>query len=161
MTRWPPTLLIVLGLAASVAAAAAAEPEPAPRDPLQPPAAARPATPAPAGPVTANAPAPAAVRQILVVDGRRHVVEGTRLRGVGDRLGEARIERIDDSAVWVRENGVLQRLPLYGSVTRRTVVADADSAAVLPTAASATPTTRSRRAALAQAPSNRTPVHSP
>jgi hypothetical protein len=37
----------------------------------------------------------------------------------GDLLGDARIERIEDTAVVVRQDGALRRLPLYGDVQRR------------------------------------------
>ena len=66
--------------------------------------------------------APAAtqiLRQLLVVDGRRYVVDGSRLRGVGDMLGAARIERIEDAAVVVRDAGGTRRLPLHAGVTKR------------------------------------------
>lgn len=108
--------------------AAAAEPETPARDPMLPPPAARPAAVPSAGSADMGATgttAPPALRQILVVDGRRYVVEGTRLRGVGDRLGGARIERIADDAAWVRENGVLQRLPLHGGVIKKAAVESA------------------------------------
>jgi hypothetical protein len=86
------------------------------RDPMQPPALAR-ATAAP----TADTPAsmPLAARHLLVVEGRRYVMEGSRRRGVGDLLGDARIERIEDAAVIVRSAGGSQRLPLFGGVTKQ------------------------------------------
>ena len=56
---------------------------------------------------------------ILVVDGQRYVIEAGRRRSVGDTLGNARIERIEDSAIWVREAGTLQRLPMFGPAVRR------------------------------------------
>lgn len=59
------------------------------------------------------------LHQLLVVDGRRYVVDGSRLRGVGDTLGAARIERIEDAAVVVRDAGGTRRLPLHGGVTKR------------------------------------------
>ena len=113
-------LALVLGLALAGAPgpSAAADPMPS-RDPMAPPPAGRPA--APAEP-SAAAPAPVA-RHLMVVDGRRYVIEGGRRRGMGDPLGNARIERIDDNAVWVRQDGALQRLSLYGDVVRRAVPA--------------------------------------
>lgn len=90
------------------------------RDPMLAPADARPAS----GAASALAPAadPPPARHLMVVDGRRYVVWGGRKRSVGDMLGDARIERIEDSAVVVRQDGALQRLPLYGDVTRRPAV---------------------------------------
>ncbi|MFZ2652484.1 MAG: hypothetical protein WA210_20475, partial [Burkholderiaceae bacterium] len=52
-------------------------------------------------------------RHILVIDGQRYVIEGGRRRGVGDTLAGARIERIEDSVIWVREAGALRRLPMF------------------------------------------------
>jgi hypothetical protein len=90
------------------------------RDPMLAPADARPA------PGAASAAAPAAelpqARHLMVIDGRRFVVWGGRKRGVGEMLGDARIERIEDSAIVVRLDGTLQRLPLYGDVTRRPAI---------------------------------------
>jgi hypothetical protein len=69
--------------------------------------------------------APAALpspRHLLVVDGRRYVVEGGRRRAVGDLLGDTRIERIEDAAVLVRSASGTQRLPLFGGVVKRAAV---------------------------------------
>jgi hypothetical protein len=87
------------------------------RDPMQAPPEARAADATAAAAAPAAAPAPA--RHLMVVDGQRWVVSGGRKRGVGDLLGDARIERIEDSAVVVRQDGVLHRLPLFGDVQRR------------------------------------------
>lgn len=113
--------LLGLGLALSTPLAWAQAPlRDLTRDPMQPPPEAR--APGPAGADgsggTAAAAAPAAPRQLMSVDGRRYVVEGTRRLAVGDMLGSARIERIDDSAVWVRDGGTLQRLSVHGAVRR-------------------------------------------
>ncbi|MCU0967583.1 MAG: hypothetical protein MUF03_01980 [Rubrivivax sp.] len=89
----------------------------APRDPTVPPPALR-APSAPVSPAMRPEP-PAAPRQLLTIDGRRYVVDRGRLRGVGDPLGDARIERIDDDAVHVRQAGVLLRLPMYATTVRR------------------------------------------
>jgi hypothetical protein len=90
------------------------------RDPMLAPADAR------SAPGAASAAAPAAelpqARHLMVIDGRRFVVWGGRKRGVGEMLGDARIERIEDSAIVVRLDGTLQRLPLYGDVTRRPAI---------------------------------------
>jgi hypothetical protein len=112
----PPALL----LAVAFAAAAPAQPL---RDPMQPPPGfAAPAVAGPAAPRPAAAPEAAplpAVRHLIVADGQRWVVDGGRRRGVGDRLGDARIERIEDTAVVVRQGGTLQRLPLFAGVVKQ------------------------------------------
>lgn len=97
------------------------------RDPLQPPPAARPAPLAADGSATPST----APRHLMVVDGTRYVVDHGRRRKVGDMLGDARIERIDDGAVVVRQAGTLQRLPLYGGVVKRPVSEPPDKAAAL------------------------------
>ena len=112
------------------------------RDPMQAPAATRAPEIADAAPA-----APPTPRQLIVVDGRRYVVEGTRRRGVGDLLGGARIERIDDAAVVVRQGQTTQRLPLFGKVVKQ-AVADPDAAAAAAAgtagAALASPQTRTQ-----------------
>ena len=121
------------------------------RDPMRPPAAAIPPPPPAslADPAAAAAAVPK-LRQLMVVDGRRYVVIGTRRLAVGDLLGTARIERIEDAAVVVREGGTLQRLPLYTSAaTRPHAHADVASAPApapaLAHAASAPPAARPPR----------------
>ena len=117
------------------------------RDPMRPPAAAIPPPPPAslADPAAAAAAVPK-LRQLMVVDGRRYVVIGTRRLAVGDLLGTARIERIEDAAVVVREGGTLQRLPLYTSAaTRPHAHADATAATAPAHAASAPPAARPPR----------------
>lgn len=93
-----------------------------PRDPMVPPLSiARPAA-ANAGSADFVAEPPPAPQQLLTVDGRRYVVDGRRRLGVGDALGGTRIERITDSAVWVRDGSTVTRLPFYGGVVKHTVV---------------------------------------
>ncbi len=115
---------VLVGVAALAATGARAQPAPM-RDPMQPPAAARSergepgaAAGATTGPAAQAAPALVPPRHLITVGGRRFVVDNGRRFGVGDRLGDARIEAIDDSWVTVREAGVATRLPLYGSATR-------------------------------------------
>jgi hypothetical protein len=98
---------------------------PAERDPTQAPSAARvpTATPPSASSDAASGAAPspadslqAALRHHMTVNGRTYLVERGWLRGVGDHLGDARIERIDATSVWLRENGTLRQWPLYPQV---------------------------------------------
>ncbi len=100
------------------------------RDPMQPPPAQRPAA-APGSGNLADA-APVVARHLMVIDGVRYVIADGRRLGVGDLLGGARIERIDDSAIVVRHGRQLQRLPLFAGVVKR------------PVPESATPTTAAR-----------------
>lgn len=61
-----------------------------------------------------------AIRQVVFVDGRAYVVQRGRRYGIGELLDGARIERINEQAVWLREAGQLRREPLYGGVEKRT-----------------------------------------
>ena len=67
------------------------------------------------------APAMVQVRQLLVINGQRYVIDNGRRRGVGDLLGSARIERIDDSGVLLRQGSVQWRVPLFAGVIKRPV----------------------------------------
>ena len=129
MTHAPQTtwLLPLLALLPLAGLAQAADAPRAPRDPMQPPPMARTAAAPTAGPSTA-AP-PFTPRHLLVVDGRRYLVDGNRRRGVGDTLGDARIERIEDAAVVLRGPAGLQRLPLFGGVHKQPTPQAASQAA--------------------------------
>jgi len=58
---------------------------------------------------------------VVVVDGRVHIAVGTRLYAEGQMLGKARIERITETEVWLREGRELRKVPLYAGVVRRNV----------------------------------------
>ena len=153
MKAW--TLICITGLCCAPALAPAQNRVLA-RDPMQAPAAAAAAAAQPRGSAPAPAEPPAvSVRQLLVVDGQRYVVHGGRRRAVGEWLGDARIESIEDSAVVVRRGGQRQRLPLFAGVTK-TPVALPDTAlpdTATPDTAAATPTLATRTAL---APASRT-----
>ena len=118
---WARTCVLTLALAGSALSAAAQTPKPAPmRDPMVPPLSiARPA----AANLETGGPSepPPPPRQLLTVDGQRYVVDGRRRLGVGDALGSTRIERITDSAIWVREGNTVTRLPFYAGVVKQIV----------------------------------------
>lgn len=90
------------------------------RDPMRPPAAAQ-------APATDAAVAAAAVevtpRHLMLIDGRRYLIVAGRRLGVGDLLGTARIERIDDGSVWLREAGALRQVSLFGGIVKRALPA--------------------------------------
>jgi len=67
----------------------------------------------------AEVPTDAAIRQVVFVAGRAYVVQRGRRYGVGEQLEGARIERITEQAVWLREAGQLRREPLYAGVEKR------------------------------------------
>jgi hypothetical protein len=118
-------LLPFAALLAAIGPMTAAEAPRGLRDPMQAPISARASSPA-----AADTPAPVnlTARHLLVVDGRRYVVDGNRRRAVGDMLGDARIERIEDAAVVVRNAAGTQRLPLFGGVVKQ-AAADPNSTA--------------------------------
>ncbi|MEO8118061.1 MAG: hypothetical protein ABI606_01905 [Rhodoferax sp.] len=58
---------------------------------------------------------------IIVRDGRPYLAVGTRLYARGEKLGQARIERISETEVWLREGGVLRKVSQFPGVQRRTV----------------------------------------
>ncbi|HBH39014.1 MAG TPA: hypothetical protein DDX06_11625 [Curvibacter sp.] len=104
------TLILLLGLLSLPTVAQSL------RDPTQPPGmeAAGPATAARAG---------APSWSVIVVDGRPHVAVGTRLYAQGQMLGRARVERITETEIWLREGQALRKVPLYAGVQRRSVPA--------------------------------------
>lgn len=86
-----------------------------PRDPTLPPTEAGQATAAVDG-----GPAASSGMTIIVRGGRFYLVVGTRLYAQGQKLGQARIERISETEVWLREDGVLRKLPQFSGIQRRT-----------------------------------------
>jgi hypothetical protein len=94
----------------------------APRDPTQPPAALN---------------APNSVRQplddlrvehIVVVNGVRYLVWNSRRYAAGDTVAGARIERISESAVWLKVNGAVRKLLLFPSVEKQPLPNSANAA---------------------------------
>ena len=53
---------------------------------------------------------------VIVRDGRPYLVQGGRLYGQGQQVGQTRIERITETAVWLRDGGVLRKQPLFPGV---------------------------------------------
>ena len=85
------------------------------RDPTQPPAGygAAPVA-APHDPVEAFKP-----EHLVMVDGQRYLLwQGRRYR-VGDTLQGARIERIEEGEVWLRNDRGLRKLSLYPRIQKR------------------------------------------
>ncbi|MDR7267506.1 hypothetical protein J2X20_000135 [Pelomonas saccharophila] len=89
-TAWPPALRSAMAAASAASAASGVEA------------------------VTDNA-----IRQVVFAGGRAYVVQRGRRYGVGEQLEGARIERITEQAVWLREAGQLRREPLYAGVEKR------------------------------------------
>lgn len=75
------------------------------------------------GSAPGSAPAPALVQSggmaVLVRQGVPYLVVGTRLYAKGQKVGQARIERIAETEVWLREAGVLRKVPVFGGIQRQ------------------------------------------
>ena len=90
------------------------------RDPTLPPLEAGLASTVPAGNAIAFEPG---AMTIIVRSGRPYLVVGTRLYAQGQQIGRARIERISESEIWLREGGVLRKVSRFPGIQRRAVTA--------------------------------------
>lgn len=86
------------------------------RDPTEPPPEAG-LRPSPPGAVSTRLEPGAGA--IIVRDGKPYLVIGTRLYAQGQVLGQARIERIGETEIWLREGGVLRKVPVFSGVHRQ------------------------------------------
>lgn len=113
-----------------IAALSSARAEEVGRDPTALPGALRSAMAAASAASAASgvAAADVAIRHVVFADGRAYVVQRGRRYGVGEQLEGARIERITEQAVWLREAGQVRREPLYGGVEKRPPAAPAPAA---------------------------------
>jgi len=55
---------------------------------------------------------------VLKRDGAHYLMIGTRLYGVGQRIGQVRVERTTETEIWLREGGQLQKIKVYSGVQR-------------------------------------------
>lgn len=85
------------------------------RDPTRPPAG---ATGASAPPSAAPAVPDTGPVAVIVREGQPYLVVGTRLYAQGQMLGGARIERISETEVWLREGKTLHRKPIFPGIVR-------------------------------------------
>ena len=56
---------------------------------------------------------------LVIVDGKRYVMWRGHRYGAGDTVQGARIERIEESGVWVRAAEGSRKLPLYAGIEKR------------------------------------------
>ena len=56
---------------------------------------------------------------VMVRDGVPYLLVGTRLYAKGQKVGPARIERITETEVWLREEGALRKVQVFGGIERR------------------------------------------
>ena len=126
-------LAIAFGLPVPPAAAQARDPTRAPDAALTAADAASAIGPGTArGEAAGTDAATAPLRHRMVVDGRHYLVERGWLRGVGDSLAGARIERITEREVWLRDGAGLHKWPLYPDVQIRPAAVPAPGAAPAP-----------------------------
>lgn len=97
------------------------------RDPTVPPAAAGLSSPAQVGMQSDTEPGP---MTIIVRNGRPYLAVGTRLYAQGQSLGQARIERISETEVWLRERGVLRKVQQFSGIQRRTVTSPSQNSPI-------------------------------
>lgn len=55
---------------------------------------------------------------VIIQDGKPHLVVGTRLVPVGQKVGNARLERITETEIWFREGGQLRKEARFAGITR-------------------------------------------
>lgn len=65
---------------------------------------------------------PIATTSVIVREGQPYLVVGTRLYAQGEKLGQARIERISETEVWLREAGQLRKVPRFNGIERHAAV---------------------------------------
>ena len=56
---------------------------------------------------------------VVVRQGVPYLVVGTRLYARGQKVGQARIERISETEVWLREAGVVRKVQVFGGIQRQ------------------------------------------
>lgn len=101
--------------------------------------------------------APGAVMQgsnVIVRDGRPHLVVGTRLVAVGQKVGDARLERITETEIWLREGKQLTKVPRFAGIQRSPA---RPVAACKPRSSAAKPARKSVGTSTAATPSVPTP----
>lgn len=98
-------------LASWLGSAGAAE-----RDPTAPPAAAGAALPP--GAVMDPAEVPLPNMSVMVQNGVPYLVVGTRLVGVGKKVGAATLDRITETEIWLREGRKIRKLPRFAGIQR-------------------------------------------
>jgi len=58
---------------------------------------------------------------VVVRGGVPYLVQGTRLYAKDQTIGQARIVRITETEVWLREAGQLKKIPVFSGIERRAV----------------------------------------
>jgi hypothetical protein len=87
---------------------------------------------------------------VVIQDGKPHLVVGTRLVPVGQKVGAARLERITETEIWFREGGQLRKEARFAGITR--TVAHPPVACTAPSSKSHSKKSKTPRAATTAAP---------
>jgi hypothetical protein len=56
---------------------------------------------------------------VVVREGKPYLVSGTRLYGVGQKLGQFRIDRITETEIWLRSGNEVRKMPRFSGVQRK------------------------------------------
>jgi len=68
---------------------------------------------------TGSLPAGMESMSVMVRDGAHYLVVGTRLLGVGQTLGDYKIDRITETEIWLRRGKELRKVSRFGAIQRR------------------------------------------
>ena len=139
MLRWTRCLVVLAAMAVAVAPAMAQD-----RDPTAAPAQAQ-ADALSGGAGGGTGPLPPGA-SVIVQGGKPHLVVGTRLYAVGQKVGNAKLARITETEIWLQEGKHVTKVPRFAGIQRR--VAQAPTAC-----APAKPASVPRRARKRAAPS--------
>ena len=111
LARFAPVALAAVLSVMLLPFASAQDQAPIQRDPTVAP------TQAEAGGV-GQAPVAAPGYAVIVQDGTPNLVVGTRLVPVGQKVGNARLERITETEIWFREGGQLRKEARFAGISR-------------------------------------------
>lgn len=89
---------------------------------------------------------------VVVRDGKPYLVVGTRLVAVGQRVGSAKLERITETEIWLRDADGVQKLPRFTGIQR---------SASVPTACVTKPTVKPGKKAVPRPPAPAMPAATP
>ncbi len=56
---------------------------------------------------------------VLVRDGKTYLMVGSRWYGVGDKVGQMRIDRITETEVWLHDGRALLKVPRFAGIEKR------------------------------------------
>lgn len=81
---------------------------------------------------------------VVMQNGNAFLVVGTRLVAVGQKVGSARLERITETDIWLREAGRLTKVPRFVGIERRAALATSACTQAVPSHSSGSTAAASR-----------------